>query len=230
MAVRTKKVDVLALAKSAPGNPFALKRPGGGGSLEVATPPQITNFEFEVAPDLMGEIGFGALVALISALPEAAVFTLVTDLEGSVKLDGIDGDGKTRLVVNDETSLSPGNYEITIRATVGVVSADYTRAFSVAVEPFTYEVTPSATSFDSTIPQGEPIATFTSVDNRLTITAITLDDDAGGVFEMDGLTLARGPAAAVDGDYEPALTFTFEADGESTPVTLAITFSAFSIG
>lgn len=231
MAVRTKKVDVLALAKSSPGNPFATKRPGGGGSLEVPTPPQITNFVFEPTLGLEGDVAAGTPVAMISATPETVVFTLIDDAGGLLVLDGVDGDGKTILAVAEGATLPAGVHEVTIRATVGVVSADFTRTLTVAAVPYTYTVTPSSTSFSSTdLNQGDPIATFTSDDDRLTITAIVLDDDAGGVFEMNGLTLARGAAPAVDGAHEATLTFTFEADGESTPVTLAITFSAFSVG
>lgn len=229
MAVRTKKVDVLALAKSSPGNPFALKRPGGGGALEVPTPPQITNFVFEPVLGLQGDIAAGTPVALFSASPETIVFSLINDADGLLALDGVNDDGKTILAVAPDATLPAGDHEVTIRATVGVVSADFTRTIAVteAAVPFVYDVTPSTNTFYGSDEAGTPIATFTADDERLTLVSGALTDDAGGVFEFDteALALRRGVTAAPDGPYTYEVTFTFEGDDAEPPTVQAKTFT-----
>lgn len=247
MAVRTTRINVSALARSAPSSAPRGRTGLGGGSFGLGLAPAITGFEFLPIEGAVvdGVNNSGATVATFKVDQPAATFELVNDGQGhfEILVDPDTGepmlvDGYHLLVATlAAPDIADVSYEITIRATLGVSSANFIRTLAVeaaSAEPFTYEVTASATTFDGNAAEDAELFRFTPLDDRLTVTLVRVLEDAGGVFKpVEGQTyVARGATEAPDGLYTAVLEFFFSGDDAKPETTReqTFTFEAFSNG
>lgn len=244
MPVRTTKIDVAALARSAPAAPA---RSGGGvGSYGLGVAPAFTGYAYEADPDLAAGQSAYFYFARFLAEPYNAstTYELVDDLGGAIGTspDGgapfeFDEDGYLKLFTSN-TPLEEGEFTFQVRATLGMQSQTFTLPLTVQPEPvvaFDYTVGFDSSTFDIATAQGTPLGEWLVADDRLTLTEVAILTDAGNVFGIDddNVTLVRGSGAVEDAEtYSVVVQFTFTGDdaNPATTRTSTLNFDTFSIG